>query len=283
MKLKVDEVAKVDKENIVEGWKQSMKNAVPFLVETALLTHGLTTISDEELLKCMPPEFPWFVWVDEGKITLGGIADFIPFRKRANDLLRIDQAKLDDACAKRLSGALTASGTMAVAAKWGIPLAVTAGMGGIDKPEGGQICSDLAALASLPVALIATSPKDMMHITATIDWLLSHGVKVLGNGRDVCDGYVFVGEKVKLSGRLTEPISLGERMLILNAISPDKRIQDRELLRQAIAKGIEAKAKGLFFHPAVNVALDEATAGKSGRIQLESLIANINLAASLSK
>lgn len=260
-----------------------MKEAIPFLIETALLTHGVTAISNEELLNHMPLEFPWLVWVDKGKITLGGIADFLPFRKRANDLIRIDQAKLAEACANRLSGALTASGTMAVAAKWGLPMAVTAGMGGIDNPEGGQICNDLTALASLPVTLIATSPKDMLDITVTIEWLTSHGVKVLGNDRDVCDGYVFVGEKVKLSGRLTGSISIGERMLILNAIPPDKRIQNREILTQSVAKGVEAKAKGQFFHPSVNAALDEATHGKSGRIQLESLIANIYLAASLSK
>ena len=60
--------------------------------------------------------------------------------------------------AQKLSGALTASGTMAVAAKWGVPLAVTAGMGGIDNPEV-QICSDLTALVSLPVTLIAPHPR----------------------------------------------------------------------------------------------------------------------------
>jgi pseudouridine-5'-phosphate glycosidase len=267
--------------NLKDGNK--MKEAIPFLIETALLTHGVTAISNEELLKCLPPEFPLLVWVDKGKIILGGNADFLSFRDRAAELIRIDESKLEEACAKKLSGALTASGTMAVAAKWGVPLAVTAGMGGIDNPEGGQICSDLTALVSLPVTLIATSPKDMLDIAATIKWLTSRGVKVLGSVRDVCDGYVFVGEKVKLCGKLTSSISISEKMLILNGISPDKRIQDREILAQAVAKGAEAKARGQFFHPAVNAALDEATGGESGRIQLESLVANLYLAASLSK
>jgi pseudouridine-5'-phosphate glycosidase len=258
-----------------------MEEVIPFLIETALLTHGLTATSNEELLKQMPAEFPWLVWVDKGKITLGGIADFLPFRNRATELIRIDGIKLEEACAKKMSGALTASGTMAVAAKWGVSMAVTAGMGGLDNPEGGQVCNDLTALTSLPVTLIATSPKDMLDINATIKWLTSRDITVLGNDRDVCDGYVFVGEKVKLTGKFAEKISNYERTLILNGIKSEKRIQDREILTQAVAKGIEAKAKGQFFHPAVNAALDEATEGKSGRIQLESLIANIYLAASL--
>jgi len=260
-----------------------VRKAIPFLVETALLTHGLTRVGDEELLKLMPPEFPWLVWIDGGRITLGGVAYFLPFRQRAKDLLRIDQAKLEEACTQGLNGALTASGTMAVAAKWGIPFAVTAGMGGIDNLKSGQICSDLKSLTSLPVSLIATSPKDMLDIAATIEWLISHGIKVLGKGGDICDGYVFVGEKVKLNGRLPEQIPFGEKLLILNPIPTDKRIQNRKILEQAVMKGIEAKARGQFFHPAVNAALDELTGGRSGRIQLESLISNMYLAAGLTK
>lgn len=42
----------------------------PLLAETALLTHGLTTISNEKLLEQFPRNFSWLVWVDQGKITM---------------------------------------------------------------------------------------------------------------------------------------------------------------------------------------------------------------------
>lgn len=124
--------------------------------------------------------------------------------------------------------------------------------------------------------------KDMLDIKATINWLSSKGVKVLGNDRDICDGYVFVGEKVRLSGKFNGSISSYEKLLILNGIASEKRIQDRRILNQAVARGVEAKRKGQSFHPAVNAVLDEMTEGKSGRLQLESLIANIHLAAQVS-
>ena len=94
----------------------------------------------------------------------------------------------------------------------------------------------------------------MLDIAATIKWLTSRGVKVLGSVRDVCDGYVFVGEKVKLCGKLTSSISISEKMLILNGISPDKRIQDREILAQARSKGSRGQSQRPVLPPAVNAA-----------------------------
>ena len=76
-----------------------MKEAIPFLIETALLTHGVTAISNEELLKCLPPEFPLLVWVDKGKIILEETLT-LSFRDRAAELIRIDESKLEEACAK---------------------------------------------------------------------------------------------------------------------------------------------------------------------------------------
>ncbi|MEL7566776.1 MAG: pseudouridine-5'-phosphate glycosidase [Dehalobacterium sp.] len=250
----------------------------PLLAETALLTHGLTTISNEKLLEQFPRKFSWLVWVDQGKITMGNIDAYLSFRDKAEDLKRIDYHMLEKACKNELSGALTASGTMAVAEKCDVPLVVTAGMGGIDTFETSRISNDLTALVSLPVSLIATSPKDMLNLSATINWLKNHGIKVLGNGRDVCDGFIFSGETVKLSGNYAGTIPAKGGLLVLNCIAPDRRFTDKKILAQAITKGEEARGAGYLFHPAVNKALDELTAGRSGEMQFQSFVDNIYLA-----
>jgi pseudouridine-5'-phosphate glycosidase len=249
----------------------------PLLAETALLTHGLTTISNEELLMVFPENFSWLVWIDQGEIIRGNINTYLTFRDRAAELKRIDSNMLDQACQDGLSGALTASATMAVAAKWGVPLVVTAGMGGIDN-ETGRISNDLMSLASLPVSLIATAPKDMLDLSATFNWLKDHGVRVLGNSRDVCDGFVFLRETVKLSGKYSGTIPPKGGLLILNCIAPELRFTDKKLLAQAITKGEEARRLGQLFHPAVNRTLDELTGGRSGEMQLQSFVDNIYLA-----
>ena len=130
---------------------------IPFLIESALLTHGLVSISQEELSRRWPRELDAIAWVDGGNVVIGTMEEFLPFRARASQLRRIDCDRLPSALAEGISGALTASGTMAVCRERHIPLAVTCGMGGIGDIKGEELCPDLPALRDIPVALISSN------------------------------------------------------------------------------------------------------------------------------
>ena len=141
------------------------------LVETALLTHGLRSITNADLAAQWRCPAARLAWVDRGRLQIGDLSAFLPFRTRAAEVCRIDCNQLEAALTHGVSGALTASGTMAACAKLGIGLAVTCGMGGIGPLRGEALCPDMPALCQIPVALIATSPKDMLDIPATLAWL----------------------------------------------------------------------------------------------------------------
>lgn len=164
-----------------------------FLVETCLLTHGLRSIADDEILSAWPDGLSCITWVDEGSICIGSAAEYILFRRRCRELDfgRIDSEGLEEALSSGGSGALTASGTMAVCERLGVPLAVTCGMGGICDIKGEELCPDLPALRDIPVSLIATAPKDMLDIEATLRWLADNGVRVIGADSSRCTGYIF--------------------------------------------------------------------------------------------
>lgn len=257
-----------------------------FLVESALLAHGLPSVSDADLLRAWAPAHP-IVWVDQGRVVVGGMDEFLLFRARAGALIRIDRHGLDAARARGLSGALTASGTMRVCAERGVPLTVTCGMGGIGDIRGEELCPDLPALAELPVALISTSPKDMLDIPATFAWLRVRGVSLLGRGHPRNDGYVFRLPRVDLDG--TAPARLSGRdgwtggggLLLLNPIPPHLRTEDLSILERAVRAGHEAERRGLSYHPAVNGELDRLTGGHASRVQFASLAANADWAEAL--
>lgn len=243
-----------------------------YLIETALLTHGLKSVTNEEICKAWTEGHENLAWVSEGRIVIGGIDQYLEFRKRAKELIRIDCDLLDSALKEGLSGALTASGTMKVCQKLKVPFAVTCGMGGIGEIKGEELCPDLPALADLPVSLISAGPKDMLDRKQTISWLINHGVTVLGAERDYCTGYIFTGERIELQG-----VYKGEAkppLLIINEIEEDKRVQDRGILVAAVNAGREAEQEGKYYHPAVNGKIDELTGGYSSRIQLEALLKN---------
>lgn len=256
---------------------------IKYLVETALLTHGLISASNEDLISAFNGIDANLVWVDCGKIKIGTIEEYIPMRDRSSSLIRIDCSLLEEAVKEKLSGALTASGTMAVCQKMGIPLAVTCGMGGIGDIRNEKLCPDLPALAEMEVTLISTSPKDMLDIGATLRWLKNNGVTVLGNGTDICTGYVFSLVKEKIDGVAENNFSLGKgHTLLLNPIPEGDRIADPTILQKAIQKGIEAESLGKYYHPAVNGEIDRLTNGYSTKIQLKSIVSNALWAKSLS-
>lgn len=250
-----------------------------YLVESALLTHGLRSISNQEILESWTETEAKITWVDNGQIQIGNIEEFLTFRKQAENLIRIDYLTLNQAIAKRQSGALTASGTMEVCRRYQIPMAITCGMGGIGDIKNEELCPDLPALASLPVILLSTGPKDMLDRKATYEWLRKHHVKIMGVENSVSSGYIFSGEKIELDG-VIQPKVFEETppLLIIHEISEEKRISDIDILQKAILQGKKAQEEGRYFHPAVNGAIDEMTQGYSSRIQLESLVANIKLA-----
>ena len=107
-----------------------------YLVESALLTHGLKSVSNETIKKEWQDPGKKITWIDHGDIRIGDIDEFLEFRSRAAAYPRIDCDLLEKALVEKQSGALTASGTMAVCVKMGIPVAITCGMGGIGDIKG---------------------------------------------------------------------------------------------------------------------------------------------------
>ena len=248
-----------------------------YLIETALLTHGLRSLSNEYILEHWDLPEASIAWVCRGEIKIGTIKEYLSFRTEAQSAIRIDCEILEKALKDGMSGALTASGTMAVCSRMGIPAAVTCGMGGIGEIKGEELCPDLPALAEIPVILISAGPKDMLDRQATISWLVSHGVQMIGARRSFCTGYVFTGETVGLQGILGTK-ELSPPLLIIHEIPEEQRIRDREILMKAVEEGRRAQQEGRYFHPAANGKIDQLTAGYSSEIQLRSLLENARLA-----
>ena len=247
---------------------------VGYLAESALLTHGLRSITEDELIRMWPQDSASIAWMEDGRLRVGGIEDFCRFRKKAQDFDRVNYQNYEYYASNGKSGALTASGTMKACEGLGIALAVTCGMGGLMEGQEPKECHDLQALANSPVSLLAVSPKDMFDLGRTIKAMEEAGITILGYHSDVCDGYMFEGEKVKISGCWREEAP-SKNTLFLRSIQTEERIADKEILSQAFQYGQEQKIQGRAFHPAVNAKIDELTEGYSSRIQLRALIENI--------
>ncbi|MDD4802963.1 MAG: pseudouridine-5'-phosphate glycosidase [Syntrophomonas sp.] len=255
-----------------------------FVVETALLGQGLVSVNSTKI-KELWPDGALVTWLQKGRIKLGSIEEFLYYRDQNKSWRRLDGLTLYEGLQEGADGFLTASAAMVVAEDLGCPIVVSAGLGGIGDIIAERLCYDLPALAKIEITLVATSPKDMLDISGTIGWLHKNYVKTFGVGTEYCDGYVFVGQKTQLMQPLNcnelGPIVKGHN-LILNPIPHGKRLQNPFYLREAIKAGKLAEQRGEHFHPAANRRLDELSQGCSSEIQLDSLIANIAIARSIS-
>ena len=88
-----------------------------YLIETALLTHGLRSLTNNYLLENWTLPEALIAWIYKGEIKIGTITKYLSFRTEAQSAIRIDCSILENALKNGVSGALTASGTMAVCKK----------------------------------------------------------------------------------------------------------------------------------------------------------------------
>lgn len=286
-----------------------------YLVESALLVHGIRGLSNDEIREAWGETDPRIAWMEQGKIMIDGIDRFLDFRARmfegpvrpgtaepreaaliakmTGKTKRVNHFNLDAYADKGADAVLTASGAMSVCAREGIGAAVTAGIGGffpemlygkgevlVTKGDGPP---DVATLTSLPVRLISSGPKDMLDCEGTFRFLEQHGVRSLGVERDIYTGYIFTGEESRLSGRMADKPEQPDKagILIVNEIPENQRIADRAILDEAVEYGLEAERQGGYYHPAVNARIEALTDRASARLQLHALVQNARLAAGL--
>ena len=247
-----------------------------FIIESALLTHGLKSISSERLKQELDKKWK-IAWLDHRQTIVGNVDEFCEFRERAADYGRVNYFNYDQAVRAGRSGALTASGAMRVCEDRKIPLVVTCGIGGLVPDQCAEKCNDLRALMQSKVSMLATSFKDMFDFLYSVEQAEKSGVRVCVSDETLPGGYVFLPED-GYHAILPEIDSCQPHALCLNPIPAEKRIQDRGILEEAVIYGKKQEKQGCYFHPAVNAKIDELTGGRSSEIQLESLIANAHFA-----
>ena len=83
-------------------------------------------------------------------------------------------------------GSTTVAATLFAAARVGIQVFATGGIGGVHRgaSETGDVSTDLVALARFPVAVVCAGAKAVLDLEKTVEMLETLGVPVLGHGTD---------------------------------------------------------------------------------------------------
>ena len=266
--------AKVDKRPIVA-------------LESTLVAHGLPWPENFELAKQLESiirgngAVPAHIALVDGRPCIG--LSTATLERIAHDGRSFAKAGATDLAVhmvRHQSAATTVSATSVLAARAGIHVFATGGIGGVHRGEAGDVSHDLMALAKTPIAVVSAGAKAILDLPRTLELLETLGVLVLGYRTDEMPAFYTVRSGLRLEhfvGAPDEAAMILRRhwceldvggVLVCNPIPAEASIDEHvigiaidEALRSASALGIGGKQ----LTPYLLAQLAEVTGGASIR------------------
>lgn len=175
---------------IADGVAAALASGSPVVaLETTLVTHGLPRphgVRVAETLERVVREAgatPATIGILGGAVKVGLSADELA-ALAASDAAKVNPGNLAAVVAAGGTGSTTVAATAWAAARVGIRVFATGGIGGVHRgaAESGDISADLMALARQPVAVVCAGAKAILDLPRTREALETLGVPVLGLG-----------------------------------------------------------------------------------------------------
>ena len=195
----------------------------------------------------------------------------------ADDVQKVNTANLGAIMHTGSHGATTVSTTMELAAKAGVRVFATGGLGGVHRgyAEHLDISSDLTALTRFPVAVVASGVKSILDIDATREALETLGVPVIGYRTDRFPAFYFRESSAGVDARFddidelaafirTELERTGRGILVANPIPPEHEPDAESWSRWLAAahqRVAESGVTGRDTTPALLAALHDVSGG----------------------
>jgi pseudouridylate synthase len=157
-------------------------------LESTLISHGLprpdnlTVAHEAEQAVHAEGAVPATVGVIGGVAKVGLEEDDLKLMATAENIPKLSVRDLAVAAAKGSHGATTVAATAHLAALAGVKLLATGGLGGVHREarESWDVSADLATLARTPVTVVCSGVKSILDVPATLEYLETLGVPVVG-------------------------------------------------------------------------------------------------------
>lgn len=171
--------------------RDALVHARPLVaLETSVLSQGLPPPRNAEAARDLDARVrregavPAWVAVEAGRIRVGLSADDLDaFCAPGAGIAKVARRDYPAALAAGGRGATTVSATLWAAARLGIEVMATGGIGGVH-PRTGDVSADLLELARTPGLVVCAGPKSIVDPAATLERLEELGVLVAGFGCD---------------------------------------------------------------------------------------------------
>ena len=190
-------------------------------------------------------------------------------------------------------GATTVVGLLVVARSLGIRFLGTGGIGGVHRgyPSPPDVSADIVALVASPVLVACSGAKSLLDIPATMEYLETLGIPVLGFRTDTLPLFYSATGGPRVPQRVDDVAAaartasahwqLGGCGLVL-ANAPPESLDVEDLIEQAVAEVARTGVSGQAVTPFVLAYLHEHSDGRTREVNRKLIAANARLAADVS-
>ncbi|MES2169567.1 MAG: pseudouridine-5'-phosphate glycosidase [Actinomycetota bacterium] len=272
-------------------------------LESTIISHGLPRPRNHEAAQ----EFEQIL-LDAG-VTPATIAvlDGVPrIGLDAEGVRRIAEEELAKASVRDLpilaaagaSGATTVAATAHLAAKAGVRVFATGGLGGVHRGASSTFdeSADLSTLAVTPITVVSAGVKSVLDIAATLERLETLSVPVVGYQTRVfpsfwlresaftLDWSADSAAQVAKIMRSQDELGHGQGIVVANPIPADQQWDPAEhdrVLTEALALADEAGVSGKAVTPFLLLKIVELSGGRSLEVNLDLARNNVRVAAQI--
>lgn len=277
-------------------------------LESTVLTHGLPFPQNTELASEMEDAVrqngatPATIALLDGKIQVGMEKEQIKTLIEAEKPIKVSLRDFATAITLKRAGGTTVAGTMFAANKCGIKVFATGGIGGVHKEAEMDISTDLIALSNIPVMVVCAGAKSILNLPATLEYLETMGVPVIGYQTDSFPEFYSRGSKLRVSVRLDDvkeiaafalnhwSLGLQSGILVCQPVEEEFEIKEHEISdilktvsNEVIALQKENKLSGQQVTPYELMRVNELTDGRSLKTNMRFLLNNGRLAGKLAR
>jgi pseudouridylate synthase len=198
--------------------------------------------------------------------------------------------------ARGSSAATTASATAVLAARAGIVVFATGGIGGVHRGDTGDVSHDLVTLARVPIAVVSAGAKAILDLARTVELLETLGVLVIGfrtqefpafytrTSGIALDHRVDTARELAAIARARWSVDGAGGILVCNPIPESAALADTlidDAIAAALADAGAARIAGKALTPFLLARLAEVTGGASIRANRALAVHNAAVAGEL--
>ena len=262
-------------------------------LESTIIAHGMpypknieTAIEVEDIIR-EEGAVPATIAIIDGKIKIGLTKEEIEFLGQDDHVRKVSRRDFPVVIANKEHGATTVAGTMIAAAKAGIKVFVTGGIGGVHRgaEETFDVSADLQELSQTNVAVVSAGAKSILDIGLTLEKLETFGVPVLGYQTDELPAFYTQQSGYQVDYKMDNPTQIADvinakwdlgldgGILVTNPVPKEDQIA-KDTIDNVIQEAVtEAEHKGISGKELTPFLLDKIKDITEG----ESLVTNIAL------